>query len=149
MNTNILENPPPLNQAVGHGVIFLLVVIAMVVYGCFIFWRWATGKIKFNATAVIIDGVLYVCIALFNFLETYFSSDESYKYISPWVLFWLKAIIGGLGAVAGALKMYRSTSYSDHLKAKAAAQLGTITVDNTPPVGDKPQVGKQITTTPL
>lgn len=65
---------------------------------------------------VIIDGVLYVCIVTFAFIQSYFTSDEAYKYINPYVLFWVKFGTGLLGVIAGALKMFRSTSYSDHLK---------------------------------
>jgi hypothetical protein len=63
-----------------------------------------------------IDGVLYSCIALFGFLQAYFTSEESYKYVNPYVLFWIKGAVGSAGAVAGALKMFRSTTFADHQK---------------------------------
>ena len=61
-----------------------------------------------------IDGALYSAIALFGFLQSYFTSEEAYKYVNPYTLFWLKAGVGAIGAVAGALKMFRSTTYADH-----------------------------------
>lgn len=65
---------------------------------------------------VFIDGTLYVCIVAFAFIQNYFTSDDSYKYVSPYFLFWMKFAVGLMGTIAGALKMFRSTSYSDHLK---------------------------------
>lgn len=66
--------------------------------------------------AVHIDGTLYVCIAAFTFIQAFFTSDESYKYMSPTFLYWIKFSVGLIGAVAAALKMYRSTAYADSLK---------------------------------
>jgi len=63
---------------------------------------------------IYIDGALYCFIALFGFAQAYFSSDEAYKYVSPYTLFWAKCIIGMGAAVAGALKMFRSTTFADH-----------------------------------
>lgn len=67
---------------------------------------------------VVIDGTLYVCIATFVYIQSFFTSDESYKYVSPYFLFWMKFAVGLLGTIAGALKMFRSTSYSDSLKSQ-------------------------------
>lgn len=64
---------------------------------------------------VVIDGLLYVCIALFLAMEATFSSDDVYKYVNAHFIFWAKALVGWMGAAAGALKMFRSTTYSDHL----------------------------------
>lgn len=64
-----------------------------------------------NAT---IDGILYVCIAVFMFQQNFLSSDDVYKYVSPFVVFWSKFVVGTLGAAAGALKMFRSTTFADH-----------------------------------
>lgn len=57
------------------------------------------------------DGVLYVTLGVFVFLQGYFSSEEAYKYVNPFMLFWLKAFVGGIAAGAGALKMYRSGGF--------------------------------------
>lgn len=61
-----------------------------------------------------IDGTLYVCIAGFAFLDVFFGSDMAYKYIESYTLFWLKGSVGFVGAMALALKMFRSTTFSDH-----------------------------------
>jgi hypothetical protein len=63
-----------------------------------------------------IDAVLYVCIGIFAFLATYLSSDEAYKYVNPAFLFYAKGVVGVGAAGTGALKMFRSTSFSDHKK---------------------------------
>jgi hypothetical protein len=68
---------------------------------------------------VFIDGLLYVLIAWFIFNQTYFGGDEAAKYISPVVKFWLNWIIGSLATIAGALKAFRSTQYSDHQAKKS------------------------------
>jgi hypothetical protein len=70
---------------------------------------------------VMIDGTLYVIIAGCAFLEAYFGSDMSYKYIEPYTLFWLKGSIGFIGATALALKMFRSTAFSDNKTEKETA----------------------------
>lgn len=72
-------------------------------------------------TPMYIDGILYVAIALFTFLQTQFGGDEASKYITPVNLFWLKLVVGGLAASALALKLYRSTAFSDN-KAAVATQ---------------------------
>lgn len=67
---------------------------------------------------VFIDGCLYAVIAWFIFSQSYLGGDEAAKYVSPSVKFWLNYFIGSGGAFFGAVKMFRSTSYSDHQKAK-------------------------------
>lgn len=69
-------------------------------------------------TPIQLDGTLYILIAVFGTVQTMFSSDEAYKYIPPYFLFWIKSFSGVALAGVGALKMFRSTSYSDHLKDK-------------------------------
>lgn len=64
--------------------------------------------------SVVIDGALYVGIAVFGALLAFFSSDDAYKYINPYFLFWAKGTTQALLASTSALKMFRSTSYSDH-----------------------------------
>lgn len=68
--------------------------------------------------AVAIDGILYVGIGMFIFSQGYLGTDEAAKFIAPLPLFWLNYLVG-LGATAfGALKMFRSNSYSNHQKLK-------------------------------
>lgn len=79
-----------------------------------------------GVTPIQLDGTLYMLIAAFGSIQTFFSSDEAYKYVDPYVLFWIKALTGTLLAVVGALKMFRSTSYAEHMTdaktGKAAAR---------------------------
>ena len=75
---------------------------------------------KTKHRTVWIDGVLYFSIAVLVFLQGYFSTEEAYKYCSPFVLFWLKAAVGALGAGAGALKMFRSQTFANHVKSEQA-----------------------------
>jgi hypothetical protein len=62
---------------------------------------------------VHIDGVLYVAIAMFLAVQSYFTSEEAYKYVNPYIIFWIKGVCATLGAGAGALKMFRSRTYAD------------------------------------
>lgn len=41
---------------------------------------------------VHVDGVLYFSIAVLLALNTTFSSDDAYKYVNPYVIFFGKAI---------------------------------------------------------
>lgn len=68
------------------------------------------NKKKSNST---LDAILYTSTALFIFSQGYFTGDDAYKYVNPYVLFWLKYIIGGLAACSAGLKAYRSTSFAD------------------------------------
>lgn len=67
---------------------------------------------------VFIDGFIYVCIQMLTVLSTQIGTDESAKYVSPTALFWSKLVIGELAAGFLAVKMYRSTQYSEHLREK-------------------------------
>jgi hypothetical protein len=68
---------------------------------------------------VFTDGVLYVMIALFGFLETQFGSDEAAKFFAPVTLWWIKLVVGSGSVSAVALKLFRSTSFADHQAKKA------------------------------
>lgn len=69
--------------------------------------------------AAYIDGFLYFCIAVFGAILAELVTDDSYKYWNPFLLYYTKVVckIGLQGATA--LKMFRSTSYGDHLGAQA------------------------------
>lgn len=67
---------------------------------------------------VFTDGALYVSIAVFGFLLSQLGSEEALKYISAANLFWTKLIFGTFLAGFTALKMFRSTSYADHVTTK-------------------------------
>lgn len=61
-----------------------------------------------------LEGLLYVLIALFTYLQNALGGDEATKYISPAPLFWIKLIIGAFLACWIAIKLFRSTSFADH-----------------------------------
>ncbi len=74
--------------------------------------------IRLLLTPVVIDGLLYALVAMFGCLETEFSSDDAAKYIAPHTLFWIKAVVSVIAARALAVKLFRSTAYSDHVAQK-------------------------------
>lgn len=65
---------------------------------------------------VVMDGTLYVCIAVLVFWQMIFGGDEAAKYFTPGVLFFLKLFIGTLAVGCNALKSFRSTAFADHQK---------------------------------
>lgn len=124
------------DQVTWGGVVFLFVVLIVELAGCILVailsWKWfwkALGGLK----PVHVDGVLYVCIAVFVALQTWISSDDAFKYVNPYVIFYSKGVCAIMGAGAGALKMFRSTAYSDSLKDKQNA------VDNPTPPAQPPK----------
>lgn len=73
-------------------------------------------------SAMKIDGGTYVAIAFFGALQTAFGSDEAAKWIAAETLFWCRTICGATWQALLALKLFRSTSYANHLDAKAQEQ---------------------------
>lgn len=65
---------------------------------------------------VTVDGFLWVSIALFGCMQSMLSTDEAYKYVDARVLWWMKVSCACSGASAGALKMFRSTTYAKHME---------------------------------
>jgi len=76
----------------------------------------AIQKYFTSVPPVFIDGVLYALIAWFTFNQAYFGGDEAAKYIEPETKFWLNWLIGSSASLFAAIKMFRSTSYSEHLE---------------------------------
>lgn len=68
-----------------------------------------------------IDGATYVLIALFGALSSTMGSDEAAKWVEPSTLFWIRTgcTIGGASVLA--IKLFRSTSFANHLKEKPPA----------------------------
>jgi hypothetical protein len=79
--------------------------------------RWMQNYFA-SVTPMYVDGALYVAIAFFGALAALFSSDEAAKYLSPEALFWTRGGCGVVEATVLSLKMYRSTSFADHLASK-------------------------------
>lgn len=91
---------------------------------------------------VTFDGIIYAVIALCGFLGTELGTDEAIKYVSPQALFWIKMLVGGLGATFLAVKMYRSTTFADYKQAKNGTyhtgDTQTLTKNDIPPTTPKP-----------
>lgn len=71
-------------------------------------------------SAMRVDGSTYIGIAFFGALQTAFGSDEAAKWIAPETLFWCRTICGATWQSLLAFKLFRSTSYANHLDAKTA-----------------------------
>lgn len=72
---------------------------------------------------MFLDGFLYCAIAVFGAASSSFGSDEAAKYVSDVWLFWLRSGCGTISAGLLALKMYRSTSYADHVESVRQEQI--------------------------
>ncbi len=68
--------------------------------------------------SVHVDGFIYVTIAFFGAWSSALGTDEAAKYLPDVTLFWARSICASLAASALALKMYRSTAFSDYKKEK-------------------------------
>lgn len=68
---------------------------------------------------MVFDGIIYVLVQMLTVLSTQFGTDEAAKYIAPTELFWIKIVIGEVAAGCLAIKMFRSTTFADHLKKTA------------------------------
>lgn len=74
-----------------------------------------------------LDAILYVLIAVCGFVATILGSDEANKMFTSQVLFWFKLSNGSLLAGVTALKMYRSTAFSDWKATKTAETNSELT----------------------
>lgn len=70
--------------------------------------------IKPPTAPVVIDGWLYVGVAICGALQLSFGSDDAAKFMEPENLFWLRAANGAVSAGLLALKLYRSQAYAHH-----------------------------------
>lgn len=73
-----------------------------------------------------IDGLTYVMIAFFGAIAAALSSDEAAKFILPTVLFWSRTVCQAIGAALLALKMFRSTTFAEHVEQKKQESNGKI-----------------------
>ncbi len=74
--------------------------------------------IKQVFTPMFLDGLIYVFLAIFAFMQIAIASDEAAKYIAPMAIFYFKFILGTTNAGLLATKMYRSTAFADHKQQK-------------------------------
>ena len=79
--------------------------------------RWASTYFG-SIPPVFIDGLTYALIALFGALSSSFGSDEAKQFIKPVWIFGIKTFCASCGATLLAIKMFRSTSYSEHQQQK-------------------------------
>ena len=93
----------------------------------------AFAKTILAVPPVFTDGATFLLLALFTYLQAQFGSDEAAKYIAPMTLFWTKTIVGACASLCLALKLFRSTSYANHITGKAAKDFDTQQFTNTQP----------------
>lgn len=74
---------------------------------------------------VFIDGLLYVLVGAGMAFAAILSGDDAAKHISPQVLFWAKAMTNVANASTISLKMFRSTIFAEHQKAKLETRFMT------------------------
>lgn len=101
---------------------------------------------------VYVDGLLYVLIGLFGAMEATFNDDTAYKYFNPYVLYFCKNIIIWCLAIVSALKMFRSTTFSDHLekqKVDLAKQVGDTKTTVTETKTNETKIDTQPAAAPL
>jgi hypothetical protein len=79
-----------------------------------------------------IDGYLYVGIAIFGAAAASFATDEAAKYVSAQWLWYLRTGCSIVSAGLLALKMFRSTTFGQHLAEKAAQTAPTETANTIP-----------------
>jgi hypothetical protein len=102
--------------------------------------RWlATLKQLTQFPPVILDGGLYVLIALFNSLAAGLASDEAAKFVSPSVLFWMRLGFFSIAQMLLAAKMFRSTAFADHQKQVKESDTQRWEKYPPPPVAIAPQ----------
>lgn len=69
---------------------------------------------------IVFDGILVFLIGLLTGLSLAFTNDDAYKYVNPFILFWMKAIIGSLAMALVGVQSFRSKVFGEHQKAVAA-----------------------------
>jgi hypothetical protein len=67
-----------------------------------------------------LEGWLVVIAAVSSAMLGYFTTDDAYKYVNPYLLFWLKAGCLALAIGSGSLKGWMSTSFGDQKRELAA-----------------------------
>ena len=78
------------------------------------FINWIVGDI----TPTQMEGLLYTAIGVSTANLGVLTADEVWKYLNPSLVFYLKWGTILFNSLVVSLKMFRSTSYSDHLKEK-------------------------------
>lgn len=95
-------------------ILFCIILVVLTAVGIALLLRRFFPATK----PVVIDGWLYVTIAVSGAVGTFLGSDECYKYVDAYIIFYTKCGSGLLLQAANALKMFRSTGYAQHLEAQ-------------------------------
>lgn len=69
------------------------------------FIKWLVGDLS-DITPKRLNAFLLTVCAVFLFQQGMLSSEESYKYFDPYLLYWFKFLVGSFAAGAMALKTY-------------------------------------------
>lgn len=129
MNTN--EFIGPLQQDVPHHMA-LFALLPWVLLGLLaLFGLWLLPVIQKYALTikpVVIDGLIITFLSAFIFSQMFFGSEECYKYVNVFILFWLKYTFGMGAATLTGLKAFRSTEYANHLQGQKDIANGKTTV---------------------
>lgn len=74
-----------------------------------------------------IKGFISTCIGFLVFQQMFFNSDEAYKYVNPYVLYWLNWVVGSLAIIANSVRDAVSAFYTAKEEEKKAAGLKDAT----------------------
>lgn len=75
-------------------------------------------KVWLSVPPVVIDGLVVFLVASLTGISLSFTGEEAYKYVNPYVLFWLKLSIGSLTSGLVALQSFRSKVFAEHIRNK-------------------------------
>jgi hypothetical protein len=66
-----------------------------------------------------VDALIVFLVAMLTTMATAFTSEEAYKYVNPFVLFWTKICVGSFASGLVALQSFRNRIYAEHMQRKA------------------------------
>jgi len=121
MNTNsITEQPAGVFPATWLALAPFLLVLALLVAAVFVLPIMQKRVLGLDPTFVKM--VAGTCLAAFIFSQAWFSQMDSFKYVNPYALYWLKYGFGIAAAMLLTLDKFLSKDYAEHeQKAKDAA----------------------------
>jgi len=92
-------------------------------------WLIRTQDAFMKLHPAFIKGFISVCIGFLVFQQMFFNSDEAYKYVNPYVLYWLNWIVGSLAIIANSMRDAVSAYYTDKDNAKKAETLANVNTE--------------------
>jgi len=75
-------------------------------------------KVWLSVPPIFFDGFLVLWVSIGTAMQLTFTQEDAYKYVSPYVLYWIKAFVGAMVAGGSALQAFRSKSYSEYSERK-------------------------------